>query len=622
MKLVGAERLTTPGLPRAVLGILIGALIGLVPVGLAAAAGLAISPAHLLLFGYLGGLLGWLTGIGAFRFWIAWALGRPIDPAEEHAAHGRAGDRSRYFRFTTDHKVIGLQYLTTFLGLLFVAGTFALLMRLELAAPGQQLLDRDAYNTLMSTHGTLMIFVALNAIVGGLGNYLVPLMIGARDMAFPKLNALSYWLVPPALLVVLLNPLFGGYDTGWTAYPPLSERANLGQQAFVSGFITLGVSSILSAVNFLVTVAGLRAPGMRISRLPIFVWSLVVTTSIVLLATSVVAAGLTMLLFDRLLGTSFFAPAGGGDPILYQHLFWFYSHPAVYIMAVPAFGAILEVAPVFARKPLFAYPLAVASFIAIGILSFMVWAHHMFVSGMADFLHIPIMVTTELISVPTGIVFLSALGTIWLGRIRFASPMLWVFGFLWCFLIGGVTGVYLADVPTNIYLTDSYFVVAHFHYTIVGGMIFGLFAGIYHWFPKFTGRIFDDGWAKAHFWLFFLGFNATFLPMFAAGIEGMRRRVADYPPELGPLNLWISASAVAIAVSMLVFAVGVVRALRSGPVAAANPWRALTLEWQVSSPPPVENFERPPIVTSGPYDYGAPLPARSGRVPEPVGARR
>ncbi len=616
------RRLTAPGLPRAILGGLLGIVVGLLIPGLAAGAGLTITGAHLLLFGYLGGLVGWLGGLGAFRFWLAWARGRPIDPAEEHAAHGRNDDRGRYVRFTTDHKVIGLQYLTTFLLLLFVAGTFALVMRLELAQPGQQLLDRDTYNTIMSTHGTLMIFVALNAIVGGLGNYLVPLMIGARDMAFPKLNALSYWLVPPALLVILLNPLFGGFDTGWTAYPPLSERANLGQQAFVLAFITLGVSSILSAVNFLVTVAGLRAPGMTRSRIPIFVWSLVVTATLALLATSVVAAGLTMVLFDRLLGTSFFAPAGGGDPILYQHLFWFYSHPAVYIMAVPAFGAILEVTPVFARKPLFAYPLAVASFIAIGILSFMVWAHHMFVSGMADFIHVPIMVTTELISVPTGIVFLSALGTIWLGRIRLATPMLWVFGFLWCFLIGGVTGIYLADVPTDLYLTDTYFVVAHFHYTIVGGMIFGLFAGLTYWFPKLSGRIFDDAWARAHFWLFFLGFNATFLPMFVAGIEGMRRRIADYPPELGPLNLWVSASAFVVALSMVVFAVGVVRALRRGPVAAANPWRAHTLEWQVGSPPPVENFERPPVVTSGPYDYGAPPSGPPVALPKAMGARR
>jgi len=278
-------------------------------------------------------------------------------------------------------------------------------------------------------------------------------------------------------------------------------------------------------------------------------------------------------------------------------------------MAVPAFGAILEIVPVFARKPLFAYPLAVLSFIGIGLLSFMVWAHHMFVSGMADFFHIPIMVTTELISVPTGIVFLSALGTIWLGRLRFATPMLWVFGFLWAFLIGGITGVFLADVPTDIVLSDTYFVVAHFHYTIVGGMLYGLFAGTYYWFPKITGRLLDERLGKVHFWLFTIAFNTTFLPMFVLGLDGMRRRVADYPPELGGLNLVASLSAFVIALSVLIFVINAVRAWRTGPIADANPWRARTLEWQVASPPPVENFGNDPLVVDGPYGYGAPEPA-------------
>jgi cytochrome c oxidase subunit 1 len=308
----------------------------------------------------------------------------------------------------------------------------------------------------MSTHGAMMITVALISIIGGLGNYLVPIMIGARDMAFPKTNALSYWLLPLPLLLVAINPLLGGFDTGWTAYPPLSQQANLGQQAYLMAFVTIGISSILSAINFLVTVFRMRAPGMSLMRMPIFVWALTVTATLALVATSVVAGAFTMLLFDRVLGTSFFRP-GGRDVVLFQHLFWFYSHPAVYVMAVPAFGAILEVVPVFARKPLFAYRLAVLSFIGIGLLSFMVWAHHMFVSGMAEFFHIPIMVTTELISVPTGIVFLSALGTIWMGgstsecRCRESSASSGP-------AVDGITGVYLADVPTDIVLSDTYFV--------------------------------------------------------------------------------------------------------------------------------------------------------------------
>jgi cytochrome c oxidase subunit 1 len=613
---VTVTALRGPGLGRGVVVAVLGALVGVSPLVVLGLSGSKLAPGHYLLAVYLGALFGFLLGLGAFRFWIAWALGRPVDSADEVAAHGQAGDWRRYFRFTTDHKVIGLQYLVTSFLLFFTAGAFAMLIRLELAQPGE-LLNRDLYNDIMSTHGTIMIFVALIAVVGGLGNFLVPLMIGARDMAFPKVNALSYWLLVPALVLFLLNPVLGGFDTGWTAYPPLSEQASLGQQAFLLTFVTIGVSSIASAVNFLVTVIRLRAPGMTPMRMPIFVWAFSVTSAIVLVATSVVAAALTMVLFDRLFGSDFFRPSQGGDPVLFQHLFWFYSHPAVYVMAVPAFGAILEVVPVFARKPLFAYPLAVLAFITIGLMSFMVWAHHMFVSGMAEFFHVPIMITTELISVPTGIVFLAALGTIWLGRLRFSTPMLFVFGFLWAFLIGGITGVYLADVPTDLALTDTYFVVAHFHYTIVGGMIYGLFAGTYYWFPKLTGRMYDERLGRLHFWWFTVAFNATFLPMFWLGIEGMRRRVADYPPDLGPINLWISVWALLIGLSMTVFIYNVVRSWARGPRAVANPWQAHTLEWQIASPPPIENFEEVPVVRSDPYGYGAPPLAGSGASARP-----
>jgi cytochrome c oxidase subunit 1 len=596
-----ARRLVVPdpGLPRAVGGAVIGIVVG---------AGIATvlngESGQLLALGYLFGLLGLLLGIGAFRFWLRWAVGREVDPAEEHAAHGRTGDWGRYFRFTTDHKVIGVQYLVTAFVLFFTAGLAAMFMRLELAQPGVAT-SKELYNTIMSTHGAMMVTVALVSIVGGLGNYLVPIMVGARDMAFPKANALSYWMLPLAILLVAINPLLGGFDSGWTAYPPLSQQANLGQQAYLMAFVTVGVSSILSAINFLVTVFRMRAPGMSLMRMPIFVWALTVTAALALIATSVVAGAFTMLLFDRLLGTAFFRASRGGDVILFQHLFWFYSHPAVYIMALPGLGAILEVVPVFARKPLFAYPLAVLSFITIGLMSFMVWAHHMFVSGMAEFFHIPIMLTTELISVPTGIVFLSALGTIWLGRIQFKVPMLWVFGFIWAFLIGGITGVFLADVPTDIALSDTAFVVAHFHYTIVGGTIFGLFAGTYYWFPKITGRMYDERLGRLHFWWFTLAFNATFIPMFWLGIEGMRRRVADYPAEFGLVNLFISIAALNIALSVAVFIFNVIRSWQRGPLAAANPWRAQTLEWQIASPPPVENFGTLPVVTATPYQYGS-----------------
>jgi cytochrome c oxidase subunit 1 len=599
------------GLRRAVLGAVagagLGALLGLV---------LQADAGQILGLGYLLALAGFLLGIGAFRFWLRWAAARPPDLDDEHAAHGRAGEWARYFRFTTDHKVIGVQYLVTSFLLFFTAGTAAMLMRFELGQPGVAT-SKDIYNTIMSTHGAMMITVALVSIIGGLGNYLVPIMVGARDMAFPKANALSYWMLPLAILLVAANPLLGGFDSGWTAYPPLSQQANLGQQAYLMAFVTVGASSILSAVNFLVTVFRMRAPGMTLLRMPIFVWAMTVTASLALIATSVVAAAFTMLLFDRLLGTAFFRATRGGDVILFQHLFWFYSHPAVYIMGLPGLGAILEVVPVFSRKPLFAYRLAVLSFITIGVMSFMVWAHHMFVSGMAEFFHIPIMLTTELISVPTGIVFLAALGTIWMGRIHFKTPMLWVFGFVWAFLIGGITGVFLADVPTDITLSDTYFVVAHFHYTIVGGTIYGLFAGTYYWFPKITGRMYNERLGQLHFWWFTLAFNATFLPMFWLGIEGMRRRVADYPPALGTVNLFVSIAAFNIFLSVAVFIFNMVRSWQRGPRAVPNPWRAQTLEWQIDSPPPIQNFEQIPTVSAGPYEYGGGggLPAEGRATP-------
>jgi cytochrome c oxidase subunit I len=612
-----ASSIVRPGLVRAVVGAIAGAVL---LTGLLLASNLpsghSTETGHLLALGYIGALVGFLLGIGALRFWLTWASGREVDTAEEHAAHGTAGDWRRYFRFTTDHKVIGVQYLVTAFVMFMAAGTAAMFMRLELAQPGL-LLGKDTYNTVMSTHGAMMITVALISIIGGLGNYLVPIMVGARDMAFPKANALSYWMLPLPVLLVAINPLLGGFDTGWTAYPPLSQQANLGQQAYMMAFVTIGFSSILSSINFLTTVFRMRAPGMTLMRMPIFVWALTVTATLGLVATSVVAGAFTMVLFDRLIGTSFFRASRGGDVILFQHLFWFYSHPAVYIMAVPGLGAILEIVPVFARKPLFAYPIAALAFVMIGVMSFMVWAHHMFVSGMADFFHIPIMLTTELISVPTGVVFLSAIGTIWLGRIQFRVPMLWVFGFLWAFLVGGITGVYLADVPTDITLSDTFFVVAHFHYTIIGSTIYGLFAGSYYWFPKITGRMYDERLGRIQFWWFTIAFNATFLPMFWLGIEGMRRRVADYPAEFGPVNLFISFAALNIALSVALFVYNMVRSWRYGPRAEANPWDAQTLEWLCLSPPPVENFEHIPVVTGTPYRYGSPPMPATAPAPAP-----
>lgn len=544
---------------------------------------------------YLAALLAFLAGMGGWRAFQGWLRG--------HALPAFSG-WPRFWNFSVDHKVVGVQYLAISGVIFSLSGLMALVMRAELARSGLQWLDHSQYNTVMGMHGMGMVIVALIAIVGGLGNYLVPLMIGAEDMAFPRLNALSFWMLPPAVVLLLSTLVNGGFDFGWTAYPPLSVKGPLGKLLFLLAFVTAGFSSIFGAVNFIVTIVQSRAKGMTYYRMPIFVWGILSAALIVLLATSVVASGLIMIIFDRTIGTSFFDPNRGGNVLMYQHLFWYYSHPAVYIMILPAFGVILEVLPVFSRKPLFAYPLAATSLVAIVIVSFIVWAHHMFTSGMWKLLNYPFMVTTELISIPTGIVFFCALGTIWMGRLRIRGPMLWALGWIFNFLIGGLTGIFLADVPTDLHLHDTWFVMAHFHFTIVGGAIWGLFTGLYFWFPKITGKMLNESLGRWHFWLFLAAFNSTFIPMFWLGTHGMRRRVADFPPEWNSIQTWISCSAVVIGASFLVFLYNVVRSIRRGAPASANPWEAKSLEWQVASPPPPHNFHTPPVVDDAPYGYG------------------
>jgi len=552
-----------------------------------------------IVIGYLVGLAGWLLGVGVWDYWARGWFGLPPRKAEVHGWR-------RYFHFTTDHKVIGVQYLVTFVVLFLLAGFFAMLMRIELAYPGQTIMTAARFTHLMSMHGIIMIAVAVATIIGGLGNFAVPLLIGAEDMAFPRINALSYWLVPPVALLLVATFFAGGFDTGWTAYPPLSEVNATGQVLFNLAVITFGFSSILGGLNFLVTVARLRAPGMTWGRLPIFVWSVVAASAISLTATQFLAAALLMILLDRTAGMAFFSAARGGAPLLYQHVFWFYSHPAVYIMILPGFGVALEVLTHFSRKPLYAYRWVVAGFLGIVALSFIVWAHHLYTSGMAEYLHGPFMATTELISIPTGLIFLAALGTLWMGKLWLRTPMVFALGFLFNFLIGGITGIFNADVPTDLHLQDTYFVVGHFHYTIMGGMIFALFAGIYYWFPKITGRMYNETLGRLHFWWMFVTYNTTFIPMFWLGIFGMNRRIADYPPELGAVNLFVSASALLLGASFLVFVINMVRSWARGPRAASNPWHARTLEWQVPSPPPEGNFPAPPQVAGHPYDYGVP----------------
>jgi cytochrome c oxidase subunit 1 len=533
-------------------------------------------------------------GWAAFRRWL--------NEEEEPSIDGVA----KYLSFNTDHKVVGVQYLFASFFLFFFAGIMAMIMRTELARTGLQFISTQTYATVMGAHGIGMVLVALTAIVGGFGNYVVPLQIGAKDMAFPRLNALSYWLLPPAVVILVAALFNGGFDFGWTAYAPLSTKGPVGKLFFLLAFATSGFSSIFGGVNLLVTIIKMRAKGMSFFRMPIFVHSIAATAVVIVIATSVVASSLFMVIFDRILNTSFFDPSRGGAVILFQHLFWFYSHPAVYIMILPAFGLLLEVLPVFSRKPLFAYPLVVLSLWVIVFLSFVVWAHHMFTSGMWGLLNFPFLITTELISIPTGIMFLASLGTLWRGKIRLTTPMLFAVGVIANFLIGGLTGIFLADVPSDVHLHDTLFVTAHFHFTIVGGTIFALFAGVYYWFPKISGRRFNETLGRWHFALFFYGFNATFIPMFWTGTRGLRRRVADFPTEMGSLQMWISVSAFVIFISVAIFLYNMIRSLRRGAAASDNPWEAQTLEWALSSPPPAHNFDRPPEVTAGPYEFGRP----------------
>jgi len=554
-------------------------------------------------------------------------------------SHGPTGVLRRYI-FATDHKVIGIQFLFTSLVMLLFGGLLAMLIRWQLGWPGQPLpfmeklapdgmpggvMVPEYFNMLFTMHGSIMIFFAIiPLLVGVFGNYLIPLKIGAPDMAFPRLNMISYWLLPPAILIVCAGFFVqgGAAASGWTAYAPLSTTLGPGQVCWIVGVIVLGTSSILGAVNYITTVINLRAPGMSFFRLPLAIWALFITAIIVLLATPVLATALILLLFDSTAGTSFFLPAGliidgvlqpnsGGQALLWQHLFWFYSHPAVYIMILPAMGIASEVLPVFARKPLFGYHSMVYALMAIAGLGFMVWAHHMFASGMNPALGTSFMVSTMVIAVPSAIKTFNWLGTLWRGAIRLTTPMCHALAFVAMFVIGGLTGIFAASTPVDLYLHDTYFIVGHLHYVLFGGSLFGIFAGITFWFPKMFGRLLNEPLGKLHFALTFVFFNAVMFPMFILGVAGMPRRIYDYTQyahlaHVGGLNRMMSVAAFCLGAVQLLFIANFFWSLFRGRPAGENPWRANTLEWATPSPPPHGNFVTTPTVYHGPYEYSVP----------------
>ena len=524
---------------------------------------------------------------------------------QENEHHEEKRTWTDYFTFNTDHKVIGIQYLVTSFIFYLIGGALAAAVRTELATPESDFVSPEVYNQLFTVHGTVMIFLWIVPAGAGFGNYLIPLMVGARDMAFPRLNAVAFWLIPPGGLLLMASFFVGAPQAGWTSYPPLSlMTGKAGEEIWILSILVLGTSSILGAINFVATILKMRMPDMGLFDMPLFCWSMLATGVMILISTPVLASALILLSFDLIVGTSFFNPTGGGDPIVYQHMFWFYSHPAVYIMILPFFGVISEVLPVHSRKPIFGYRAIAFSSLAICFLGLIVWAHHMFSSGTPGWLRMFFMATTMIIAVPTGIKVFGWCATIWGGKIRLNSPMLFGMGFVSAFLIGGLSGVMIASVPFDIHVHDTYFIVAHLHYVLFGGSVLGLFSAIYHWYPKMTGKYLNETWGRIHFVLTFIGLNLTFLPMHQLGLQGMNRRIAIYDPEFQFLNIICTAGSYILAVSTFPFIVNLIWSVFKGKEAGANPWKALTLEWQTSSPPIIENFEEEPVLWSGPYDYG------------------
>ena len=545
-----------------------------------------------------------------------------LDQPHAHAAHAEKTGLWSWLT-TVDHKRIGILYGATAFFFFLLGGIEALIIRIQLARPDNNFISPETYNQLFTMHGTTMIFLAIMPLSSMLFNYLIPLMIGARDVAFPRLNAFSYWVFLLGGLFLNASFLFGAApDTGWYGYANLTSRqfsAGPNVDFWNMGLQILGVASLAAAVNFFVTIVNMRAPGMTMMRMPMFVWMSFITQILLLLAFPVIAVALILLMFDRFFGTHFFIPTGGGDPLLWQHFFWVFGHPEVYILILPAFGVVSEVLPVFSRKPLFGYAAMVFSGVFIAFLGFGVWSHHMFTTGMGPIADTFFSLTTMLIAIPTGVKIFNWMGTMWYGSLQFRTPMYFAVAFIAMFIIGGLSGVMHASPPADLQQNDTYFIVAHFHYVLFGGSIFALNAGAYYWWPKMFGRMLDERLGKVHFWLMLIGFNLTFFPMHFVGLNGMPRRTYTYPAELGftALNQLETAGSLLLGLAFLVFLINIIRTSRGPRNAPADPWNGATLEWAIPSPPPEWNFDRLPVV-EGRDPLWEEKRKNGGRLPEPV----
>ncbi|HVN10010.1 MAG TPA: cytochrome c oxidase subunit I [Patescibacteria group bacterium] len=515
---------------------------------------------------------------------------------------------------TTDHKRIALLYLVSITLMFFVGGSMAVLMRIHLIDPAGGLVHPDTYNKLFTMHGIMMIFFFLiPSIPAVLGNFLVPMMIGAKDLAFPRINLLSWYLYIAGAALALTAMVSGGVDTGWTFYTPYSSTyANSQVMLTATGVFIAGFSSILTGLNFIVTIHKMRAPGMTWFRMPLFLWAMYATSIIQVLGTPVVAITLFLVGLERLFHVGIFDPAVGGDPILFQHLFWFYSHPAVYIMILPGMGVVSEIITCFSRKKIFGYNFVAFSSMAIAVISFLVWGHHMFVTGLSVYAALIFSVLSFMVAIPSAIKVFNWMATLYQGSISYDAPMLYALGFIGLFTMGGLTGLFLASLATDVHLNGTYFIVAHFHYIMVGGAVMAYLGGIHYWWPKITGRMYPDLWARLAAAIVFIGFNLTFFPQFMLGYLGMPRRYATYPAEFQVLNVMSSAGASILGLGYLIPLIYLIWSMRYGPIAPANPWSAKGLEWQTPSPPPTQNFEATPVVTEGAYAYGPPGSEQEG----------